>query len=177
MALEALDINYVHRITLDCDTAEPKTVFLVRTLTMTQRVRISELSQKIGEKLAGQDMASAVGLALEAWECLVVGLSMFGGQVETKQGPFGTCVSSAWFDRNIARPDVLFELVIKGLQANILTEAEKKTSGDASGSPPSFPAVATNAEKTETVNLQAANGTAPSQPTPISTDQKSGVVQ
>ena len=173
MAIEALDVNYVHRIELACDTGEPKTVFLVRTLTLSQRTRVAMLSKDIGQALDGADMAKAVALGLEAWECLVVGIAMFGKHADTKQGPFGLCVPAAWFDANMGRPDVLFELVLLGLKCNMLSPAEKKTSAEGSGSPTSSPADAASAVRTETRNSPDASATAPSPPMPTATAQNS----
>lgn len=171
MALEALDINFIHRVTLDCDTNDPKTVFLIRTLTMTQRARVAELAMKISAASGAGSGSESLGLALEAWECLVVGLSMFGGQVDVKPGPFGTCVPSAWFDRNIGRPDVLFELVLKAIQCNMLSQAEKKTSREESGSQTSQVGRVTSADPTGQMMSPDAPATAQSPATPIATDQ------
>jgi len=71
-------------------------------------------------------MREAVGLALEAWEMLVVDVTMVDAEVPKKYGMFGQCVPKEWYNEMIGDERVLFDVVACGLRVNTAGEDEKK---------------------------------------------------
>jgi len=138
MALRTIDRNHVSVVTVESDASEPRTKFHIRTLTLMQRLSVIEKSAEIHRLLSGMvtpgAMREAVGLALEAWEMLVVDVTMVDAEVPKKNGIFGQCVPKEWYNEVIGDERVLFDVVASGLRVNTAGEDEKKASGASCGS-------------------------------------------
>ena len=152
--IKALDVNYKHEITLDSDT-EPKTVFLVRNLSYSQRTQIiSDYDELIGHytsnkmaneavaKLVPTDLASikeidslkeliratndkSYDTAIKLLVKLLVDVKNVPNSVEHEENEFGKSVSKKWIETNMPH-NMIIDLVVKAVNCSFLDDDKKK---------------------------------------------------
>jgi hypothetical protein len=168
-----VDVNVTHSMFLEHDRAEPRTVFVARTLTLSQSQRLAERMATLerhvrmaaeykrlrdvsqvkyeGPEAAGdkphvprpelvramydaeadsvREGMAALVLACELFELLIVDVHNTPAAVKKVNGEFGTGVARDWAMEALARNyggEAVVELVMSAINANRLTESQRK---------------------------------------------------